>query len=101
MEDEPPLSCSDLIVSIVTQEDLDFFSQCPKIDYVVYVGKNFTGQFDMPNVKSVGKFSAGYYRPPRDRDDPVTSVSVPDLEEINDGWFMFGWLNNLESISAP
>ncbi|KAH8594096.1 hypothetical protein B0O99DRAFT_688124 [Bisporella sp. PMI_857] len=101
------LSCDELIVKIVNQTDVDFYSTCPKLNFMFFIDHNFTGPFEMPGTKSLGRFSSGYLLPKlkgSDRvDDGVTSVSMPDLENTTDttSGMLFGYLNKLTSISFP
>ncbi|PGH18940.1 hypothetical protein AJ80_04267 [Polytolypa hystricis UAMH7299] len=106
--DGEPLECDDFMISIATKADIDFYSECPELpelDAFFGLHHNFTGPFEMPNVKSVTRFSAGYLGPKSkgsDRvDDGVTSISMPDLEEVNGGWMLVAYLNELTSISFP
>lgn len=101
--DGEPLSCDDYFISVVTKADVEFYSKCPKLEARFGISHNYTGPFELPNIESLGKFTSGYLGPKlsfSDRvDDAVTSVSMPDLEKC--GSMLFGWLNNLTSISLP
>ncbi|PGG98760.1 hypothetical protein GX51_06619 [Blastomyces parvus] len=106
-EEPQPPACDDTLISIATQEQVEFYSTCPRIDGAVSFSVNhkFKGPFEVPNVKYIsGKFNSGYFGPKikgSDRiDDGVTSISMPDLEELG-GWLLFGYLNELKSASFP
>ncbi|EEH09860.1 predicted protein [Histoplasma capsulatum G186AR] len=105
--DEKPRACDDFSISIATQEDIDFYSTCTRIEDGIpfSINHTFTGPFQVPNVKYIsGKFNAGYLGPKfnfSDRvDDAVTSISMPDLEEVGD-WVLIAYLNELTNVSFP
>ncbi|QSS65351.1 GPI-anchored cell wall organization protein Ecm33 [Histoplasma capsulatum] len=105
--DEEPRACDDFMINIATQEDIDFYSTCPTIEEAISFGINhtFKGPFQVPNVKYIaGNFGAGYLGPKlkfSDRvDDAVTSISMPDLEEVGD-WVLMAYLNELTNVSFP
>ncbi|PGH28808.1 hypothetical protein GX50_08452 [[Emmonsia] crescens] len=102
--DGEPLSCDDFIISLETKADIDFYSTCPQLVGFVSISHEFTGPLEMPNVKSIGRFNAGYLGPKLKFstrvEDEVTSISMPALEEATD-WVLMAYLNNLTSISFP
>lgn len=59
----------------------------------------------MPGVQSISEVIAGYYGPKlpgsTSVDDGVTTVSMPDLKTITGGGMLFGYINNLTSVSFP
>lgn len=65
----------------------------------------FKGPFEMSDVQSIPKFSSGYFGPKfKDStrvDDGVTSISMPDLKNTSAGGMLFGYIDNLTSISFP
>ncbi|PGH16657.1 hypothetical protein AJ79_01529 [Helicocarpus griseus UAMH5409] len=90
---------------VVTKDDMEFYSTCTKIDGMFGPDHNLTGPFEVPNVKTItSRFNAGYLMPKlkgSDRvDDGVTSISMPDLEEVG-GWVLMAYLDNLTSVSFP
>ncbi|OJD10754.1 hypothetical protein AJ78_08323 [Emergomyces pasteurianus Ep9510] len=100
-----PLSCDDAFISIANQTEIDFYSACPKIHNGFGISHNFTGPFEAPNVTSIpGRFNSGYFGPKlkgSDRvDDGVTSISMPDLENVG-GWVLMAYLEKLTSVSFP
>jgi hypothetical protein len=70
-----------------------------------FIDHSFSGPFELPGVKTMGKFSSGYYGPklPGETivEDGVTSISMPDLENTTYGGMLFGYINNLTDISFP
>ncbi|KLJ05984.1 hypothetical protein EMPG_10597 [Blastomyces silverae] len=104
---EDPPACNDSLITIATKEQVDFYSTCPRIDGAVSfsICNNFTGPFEVPNITYIsGKFNAGYFGPKYSFsnriDDGVTSISMPDLEELG-GWLLLGYLKELTSVSFP
>ncbi|OJD22012.1 hypothetical protein ACJ73_06645 [Blastomyces percursus] len=105
--DEEPPSCDDSLISIATKEQVDFYSTCPRIERAVSfsVSHNFKGPFEVPNVTYIsGRFNSGYFGPKYSFsnriDDGVTSISMPDLEELG-GWLLLGYLPELKSAEFP
>lgn len=99
--------CHDTIITIYNSTDIDFYKTCPIIEgYLFFIDHTFTGPFDLPGVESLPKLSSGYYGPKLEGDsdwvdDGVTSVSMPDLVNLTSGGMLFGYINNLTSISFP
>lgn len=94
------------MVSIVNQTDIDFYKTCPAIDSTFFfIDHEFKGAFELPGVESLPSFSSGYLGPELQGstrvDDGVTTVSMPDLQNITGGGILFGYLNDLSSISFP
>lgn len=90
------------------QTQLDFYSTCPVFESVVFIGHTFSGPFKLPGIETVGRVSAGYYGPKlrgSDReDDPVTSISFPDLRNTTMttyGGVMAAYLEYLTNVSFP
>ncbi|KAH8886501.1 hypothetical protein GQ53DRAFT_345097 [Thozetella sp. PMI_491] len=103
---EDARACDDLIVSIVNQTDLDFYKTCKAVDGgLFFIDHEFKGAFELPGVETISEVSSGYLLPKlkgSDRvDDGVTSVSMPDLKNITTGGLLFGYIDNLTSISFP
>ncbi|OAX82210.1 hypothetical protein ACJ72_03443 [Emergomyces africanus] len=103
--DGEPLSCDDALISIANQTEIDFYSACPEIRHTFGVSHDFIGRFEVRNVTSIlGRFNSGYLGRKlklSDRvDDKVTSISMPDLEEVG-GWVLIGYLNELTNVSFP
>ncbi|KAK2601515.1 hypothetical protein N8I77_010962 [Diaporthe amygdali] len=99
-------ACDDVIVNIVNQTDIDFYMTCPAIDSVLFfVDHEFKGPFELPGVESLPKFSSGYLGPELQGmtrvEDGVTTISMPDLQNTTSGGMLFGYLNDLTSISFP
>ncbi|KAI1848484.1 hypothetical protein JX266_005790 [Neoarthrinium moseri] len=99
-------ACDDSWIEIVDQTDIDFYKTCPNIDGTLFfIDHLFKGPFELPGVKSLPEVSSGYLGPKlkgSDRvDDGVTSVSMPDLTNITSGGILFGYVNNLTSVSFP
>lgn len=90
------------------QTQLDFYSACPVFESVVFVGHKFSGPFELPGIVSVGRISAGYLLPKltgsKREDDPVTSISFPDLKNTTETWMggiMAAYLEYLTDVSFP
>lgn len=99
-------ACDDVEVTISNSTDIDFYKTCPVIDSVLFfIDHSFTGPFDLPGVESIPKLSSGYYGPKLEGsdsvDDGVTTVSMPDLLNLTSGGMLFGYINNLTSVSFP
>ncbi|KAI3394503.1 hypothetical protein diail_2637 [Diaporthe ilicicola] len=99
-------ACDDSIVNIVNQTDINFYKTCPAIDSILFfIDHEFKGPFELPGVESLPSLSSGYLGPDITGstrvDDGVTTVSMPDLQKITGGGILFGYLNNLTSISFP
>ncbi|KAF3005253.1 hypothetical protein E8E14_005259 [Neopestalotiopsis sp. 37M] len=99
--------CDDsYMISIENSTDIDFYKTCPNLNSTMFfIDHTFTGPFEMAGVESLYQMSSGYYGPKlkgSDRvDDGVTSVSMPDLVDITTGGMLFGYVDNLTSISFP
>lgn len=103
-----PMACDDYWVSMNNQTQLDFYSTCPVFGDVVFVGHEFSGPFKLPGIVSVGRISAGYFGPKvrgsTREDDPVTSISFPDLKNTtltSYGGIMAAYLDYLTDVSFP
>jgi hypothetical protein len=99
-------ACDDFKVSIANQTDIDFYKTCPAIDSdFFFIDHEFKGPFELPVVESLPSFSSGYLGPKLKGstrvDDGVTTVSMPDLRNITTNSILFGYLDNLTSISFP
>lgn len=106
MLDDDVRTCDDHMISIVNQTDIDFYKTCPAIDGVLFfIDHEFKGSFELPSVESLPELSSGYLGPELTGstrvDDGVTTVSMPDLQNITAGGLLFGYLNNLTSVSFP
>lgn len=105
-DDDDGRTCDDSIVSIANQTDIDFYKTCTAIDSVsFFIDHEFKGPFELPGVESLPSLSSGYLGPELQGstrvDDGVTTVSMPDLQKIDGGDILFGYLNDLTSISFP
>jgi hypothetical protein len=90
----------------VNQTDIDFYKTCPTINGALFfIDHQFKGPFELSGVESLPEVSSGYLGPKfsgYDRvDDGVTTVSMPDLKNVTGGGLLFGYLDNLTSISFP
>lgn len=99
-------ACDDSIVKIVNQTDINFYETCPAIDGILFfIDHDFNGPFELPGVESLPSLSSGYLGPELKGstrvDDGVTTVSMPDLQNITSGGMLFGYLNDLTKISFP
>jgi len=99
-------ACDDTYIKIVNQADIDFYKTCPTIDGLLFfIDHEFKGSFELPGVESLPELISGYLGPKlkgSDRvDDGVTTVSMPDLKNITSGGILFGYIDNLTSISFP
>lgn len=100
-------ACDDnTAVSIFNQTDIDFYKTCPILDtFSFFVDHTFKGPFELPGVAYLPSFSSGYYGPKIKGydwvDDGITSASMPDLRKITTNSVLFGYLDNLTSISFP
>lgn len=99
-------ACDDTIVNIVNQTDIDFYKTCPTIDSALFfIDHEFKGPFELPGVESLPSLSSGYLGPELKGytrvEDGVTTVSMPDLQNITGGGMLFGYLNDLTNISFP
>lgn len=90
------------------QTQLDLYSTCPVFESPVFVGHTFTGAFKLPGIVSIGRVSSGYLLPKltgsKREDDPVTSISFPDLKNTTVDYFggvQAMYLNYLTDISFP
>lgn len=97
-------SCDDSFASIANQTMLDAYSKCSELDSV-FVSHKFSGDYKLSGVKKIVKFSSGYLGPKLSpsstrEDDPVTSISLPDLETVKAS-VLLGYLEFLISFSAP
>ncbi|ETS86633.1 hypothetical protein PFICI_00461 [Pestalotiopsis fici W106-1] len=100
------LECDDGIVSISNSSDIDFYKTCPIIDSTLfYIAHEFTGPFDLPGVESLPKISSGYLGPKLEGsdwvEDGVTTVYMPDLVNLTYAGMLFGYIENLTSVSFP
>ncbi len=98
-------SCNDFEIKIENQTDIDFYKTCTSINgELFFIDHTFKGPFDLPGVESLPELSSGYLGPkiPGDNsiDDGVTTVSMPDLRNISGG-VLFGYIDNLTSVSLP
>lgn len=103
---EDARACDDLIVTINNQTDIDFYETCPVIDGTLFfINHTFQGPFELPGVESMPELSSGYLGPKLKGsdwvDDGVTSASMPDLTNVTSGGILFGYIQNLTSISFP
>lgn len=99
-------ACDNTIVTIVNQTDIDFYKTCPVVDSsFFFIDHEFKGPFELPGVTSLPSLSSGYYGPKLEGsdwvDDGITSASMPDLKTITANSVLFGYINNLTSISFP
>ncbi len=99
-------SCDDTIVSIINQTDISFYKTCPTLSGIfLFIDHQFKGPFELPGVESAPELSSGYLGPKlkgSDRvDDGVTTVSMPNLKNITSRGMLFGYVDNLTSISFP
>lgn len=105
-DEEPdfvPPTCVDNFRTIANQTQLKFYSSCPNLDAFLFVGHCYPGSFELPGVKSIARITAGWNGPviSGDRqDDPVTSISFPDLENITIS-IQASYLNHLTNLSFP
>lgn len=97
-------SCDALEILINNQSGLNFYSSCTDIEYFLFPNHTFSGPFDLPGVKTVGEFAAGYYGPIAGFNrtaDGVTSISMPDLEATTLKGLTMGYCNDLTDVSFP
>lgn len=93
-------------MSIKNQTQLDLYSFCTVFDSPIFVGHTFKGAFELPGIVSIGRVSSGYLLPKltEREDDPVTSISFPDLKNTTVTYFggvMAMYLNYLSNVSFP
>ncbi|KAL3428497.1 GPI-anchored cell wall organization protein ecm33 [Phlyctema vagabunda] len=101
--------CNESRITIESQSDIAIYSNRTSLnESALFVGHTFTGHFEVPNVRSLGRFRADYLGPSiegLDRvDDQVTEFSMPDLEETTLeclGSLVFGYLPHLTAVSFP
>lgn len=91
---------------IKNQQDINDYKNCTNPPSLSFgIDHSFKGPFNMTNVTTLPEFMNGYYLPKLqglDRvDDETTTVSMPDLETVGGRGVLFGYMNNLTSISLP